>query len=517
VPTLAHPALQRRHDGSALLALTKARTLSACWPLALLVALAAVVRFATIDQQSLWYDEAVTAVRVLHPSLPSTLSAVVHVENTPPLYYLVAWGWTHVLGTGVVALRSLSAVAGVATVAVGWAIGRELGSRGTAIVLAAIAASNPLFVWYSQEARSYELFVLVASVAFLFFLRAHAAPTRRNLAAWTLSSVLALLTHYFAAFLIVAEAALLLRAGVRDRRVLAAVSAVAAAGVAVLPLIHAQGGRGTGWISNWPLGGRLEAIAQYYLLGESGRPLGRAILLLAALPILAALALAPRLNPRERAGALLCAGAGAFAVLAPVALKLASVDYFTPRYLVAAYVPLSAALALLLTAGRTRVGAALAMLVCTGNLLVVAAVDKRPQLQRGDWRGVADALRSGPSERAVVIAVVGALPLQYYRPELVQLSPQQTVRVREIDLVGYPPLLAGATHAPAAGFSLASRGTIHGVVMLRFRATRAMVISGLRLLSRRPVRVDTEALASRNATQLDQSSLPGTGESSSIR
>jgi uncharacterized membrane protein len=498
---LAHPALQRRREGRAVAALTEAQTLSAWWPLALLIALAAVLRFATLDQQSLWYDEAVTAMRVLHPSLPSTLSAVVHVENTPPLYYMVAWGWTRVLGTGVFALRSLSALAGVATVAVGWAIGRELGSRNAAIVLAAIVATNPLFVWYSQEARSYELFVLLASVAFLFFLRAHASPTRRNLAAWTLCSVLALLTHYFAAFLIVAEAALLLRGRVRDRRVLVAVGAVAASGVALLPLIHAQGGRGTGWIPNWPLNGRLEAIAQYYLLGESGRPLGRAILLLAALPILAAFALARRLNPRERARALLCAGIGAFAVLVPLALTLAGVDYFTPRYLVAAYVPLSAALALLLTAGRNRIGAGLAVLVFAGNLLVVGAVDTRPQLQRGDWRGVADALRSGPSERAVVIAVVGALPLQYYEHGLVQLSPGQTVRVDEIDLVGYPPLRAGAARPPAAGFSLYSRSTVHGVVMLRFSAQRAAPISGRRLLSRRPVLVDTEALASRNATR----------------
>jgi hypothetical protein len=187
-------------------------------------------------------------------------------------------------------------------------------------------------------------------------------------------------------------------------------------------------------------------------------------------------------------------------VLAPLALELAGADYFTPRYLVAAYVPLSASLALLLTAGRRRVGAALAVVICTGNLLVLAAVDRRPQLQRGDWRGVAGALRSGPSERAVVIAVVGALPLQYYQPQLLRLSPQQTVRVREIDLVGYPPLRPGAARPPVAGFSLASRSTIHGVVMLRFRAPRAVPVSGRRLLSRRSVLVDTEALGSQIAS-----------------
>jgi len=498
---VAHATLQAPHRGAAApTTAERARALSEYWPLALLIALAAALRFATLDQQSLWYDEAVTAVRVLHPSLGSTLSAVVHVENTPPLYYVAEWGWTRVLGTGVFALRSLSALAGVATVGVTWAIGRELGSRRVAIVLAALVASNPLFVWYSQEARSYELFVLLASVAFLFFLRARSAPTRGNLVAWAVCSALALLTHYFAVFLIAPEAALLLAGRGLERRVLAAVAAVAATFVTLLPLIHAQGGRGTGWIANWPLGGRLEAVAQYYLLGESGRPLGRSILLLAALPILAALPLASRLRPRERAGALLCGAVGAFAVLAPLALALAGFDYFTPRYLVAAYVPLSAALALLLVAGETRIGAALAILVCTGNLIVVAAVDTRPQLQRGDWRGVADALRSGPSERSVVIAVIGALPLQYYQPQLAQLTSRQTVRVREIDLVGYPPLRAGVTRPPAAGFRLVELRAVKGVVVLRFRAPHAVSISARRLLSRRPVLVDSEALASRGAS-----------------
>jgi mannosyltransferase len=480
---------------------TRARGLVAWSPLALLIALATALRLPTLAQQSLWYDEAVTAVRTLHSSLPATLSAVAHVENTPPLYYVLAWGWTRVLGTGVFALRSLSALAGVATVAVAWAIGRELGSRRVAVALAAIVATNPLFVWYSQEARSYELFVLLASLGFLFFLRARTAPAMRNLAAWVLCSALALLTHYFAIFLFAAEAALLLYGRERDRRVLASIAAIAIAGAALLPLLLAQGGHGTGWIGNWPLGGRLEAVAQYYLLGESGRPLGRAILLLAALPLIAALLLATRLTARERSHALICASVGGFAVLAPLALKLAGVDYFTPRYLVAAYVPLSAALALVLVAGRTRAGVALAAVVCAGNLLVVGAVDTRPQLQRGDWRGVADALRTGPPQRAIVIAVTGGLPLQYYEPRLAQLSPAQTVLVREIDLVGYPPLRPNATRPPAAGFSLARRSAVHGIVVLRFRAAGAVAVSARRLLNRRPVLVDTVALASGGAAQ----------------
>ena len=49
------------------------RRLVAWWPLAALIVLAAGLRLATLDQQSLWYDEAYTPVHVLHPSLWATL------------------------------------------------------------------------------------------------------------------------------------------------------------------------------------------------------------------------------------------------------------------------------------------------------------------------------------------------------------------------------------------------------------------------------------------------------------
>jgi len=476
------------------------------WPLIALLALAAVLRFATLEHQSLWYDEAVTAVRVLHPSLSATLSAVVHVENTPPLYYLLEWIWTRALGTGVFALRSLSACAGVGTVAVAWAIGRQLCSRRAAIILAAIVATNPLFVWYSQEARSYELFVLLAAIALLYFLRARQAPTTRNLAMWALASALTLATFYFAIFLVLIEGALLLVAPApnrrppialaADRRRLGAVAAVAAAGLALLPLLLAQHGRGLSWITNWPLHSRMEAVGYYYLVGESGRPLGHLVMLAALAPIAAALTLLPRLEPPARRGALLCAGIGVAAIVLPLLLTLAGADYLAPRYLVGVWVPISAALALVLAARASLAGVVLAVLICLANLGVYAAVLRRPQLQRGDWRGAAGALRSAAPDRAVVIAVIGAVPLQYYIPSLTPLNADTTVTVHEVDLVGYAPIRRAATRPPAAGFALVARRSIHGLVVLRFRAPRAVTIPAQRLLADRPVNVDTEALAS---------------------
>jgi mannosyltransferase len=80
-----------------------------------IVLLGALLRFATLDLQSYPYDEAITVGRVLHSSFFSTLSAVPHSESTPPLYYLIAWIWSRPFGTGEVWMRSLSALAGMAS------------------------------------------------------------------------------------------------------------------------------------------------------------------------------------------------------------------------------------------------------------------------------------------------------------------------------------------------------------------------------------------------------------------
>ena len=54
-----------------------ARRLPPWWPLAALIALAAVLRLSTLDLQSFWYDEAYTPVHVLHADLGATLRSMV--------------------------------------------------------------------------------------------------------------------------------------------------------------------------------------------------------------------------------------------------------------------------------------------------------------------------------------------------------------------------------------------------------------------------------------------------------
>src|SRR3954462_7647406 len=80
----------------------------------MLTVLAALVRFPTLGLQSFDHDEAVTVGLVLHPSLVDTLRPG-GGETRPPLFYVLEWFCSKLFGSGEVAMRLISALAGTAT------------------------------------------------------------------------------------------------------------------------------------------------------------------------------------------------------------------------------------------------------------------------------------------------------------------------------------------------------------------------------------------------------------------
>jgi mannosyltransferase len=487
----------------------RARALRPWWPLVAVALVAAGWRLGTLGSQSLWYDEAFTPVHVLHSGLGATLRAVAHTENSPPLWYVVEWAVTRAFGAGAFALRLISAVAGIGAVVVAWGIGSELAGRRAAIVAAGLVAVNPLFVWYSQEARAYGLFVLTAALAMLCFVRALARPTRERLLLFALSACAALLTHYFAAFLLIPMAVLLLfdrgpRARAREesltqrarasgtnrftlapvagalRRALYAIAAPTLAGAALIPLILAQAGHGTQWIGRWALANRLEAIPQYYLTGYTGASLGHGIELLVFAIALAGLAfgLWRGLDRAEERGALIALAITACGVLIPIALAVLGADYLAPRNLVGAMVPATALLAVVIVARRAgRAGMALAGLLALAFAALSVDVYLSPRLQRGDWAGLARAIGPVSPSKAITTVELGSAPLQYYLPQLRNLRRGVSVTVSEIDETGYAPLRLSAGSPPAPGFHLAERRDVHGLILYKFVSPRPVVVS----------------------------------------
>jgi mannosyltransferase len=183
--------------------------------LALILLLAASLRFYRLDGQSLWADEGNSAALALR-TLPTITRDAAH-DIHPPLYYYVLHFWVRSFGNSEIALRSLSALAGTILVGVVYVLGRDLFSIRTALIATFVAAISPLQVHYCQETRMYILVALWSALAVLFFVkwikqqgvsvdpdqgahphRTRSAPALIFMSLYVCLTAAALYTHYFA-------------------------------------------------------------------------------------------------------------------------------------------------------------------------------------------------------------------------------------------------------------------------------------------------------------------------------
>jgi mannosyltransferase len=417
----------------------------AFWIVAGLTALGAALRFATLGVQSYHHDEIVTASRILRDGFGHAMDAVSFSESAPPLYYALAWLWTQLTGTGELGLRSLSALAGAATVPVAYLLGAELRGRRAGLVAAALVAVNPMLLWYSQEARGYALLSFLTALAALYFVRALERGRRRDLHGWGIAAALALATHYFAIFPVALEALWLLRR--RGRAALAGFWIVAATGLALAPLaLHQMSLGHAEWIGERSLGHRIWEAGVTFAVGETGDVVAHPEWVLpAVVPLLAMLAglalVAARGQRGERRAAGRMLAIAAVTVAAPLALALlaAGKDYVLARNLLPALVPLLAAVAVGFTLRRARhAGAALAAVLIAYSLGFSIWASASPSLQRPDWDAVAAKLGEPEAPRAIVAWKLGAASLRYYLSTgsfQVQPSDGFSWYVHEVDFV----------------------------------------------------------------------------------
>lgn len=454
--------------------------------LAAIVGVALVARFATLDVQSLWFDESVTASLVKR-SLGNMLATIPNSESTPPLYYVCAWLWTRLWGSSEFALRSFSALCGTAAVPVFYAVGRRMLSQQTGLTVAALGAVSPLLIWYSQEARAYALFVLLTAGALLFFLSVRDAFSRRHLAFWAVLSALALATHYFAIFLVLPEAVWLLRARATRREVAIACAVPVAAAAALAPLaIHQQSLDLAVFITETPLEYRLVQVAKQLTVGF-GAPAEVLHSVVAALLVLAGLGLlvwrGTRREHRRAAGMALL---GAFAVFVPLLLAIGGHDYIATRNLLGAWLPLALVVAAGLSAGgRLGTLAAVALVAVLAAVFVAVELDSR--YQRDNWRGAAEALGPATEPRAIVLmsTIVGGTPFTYYAHGTRQMAAPEPVQ--EIDLVSLPqrgitqlgrvkPPRPRAPGSPFPGFAEVAHRYSSTFTVIRYRAAAPLPV-----------------------------------------
>ncbi|MCK7613575.1 glycosyltransferase family 39 protein [Roseibium sediminicola] len=164
--------------------------------LALILAVAALLRLYDLDRTSLWYDEAVSWSQS-KGSLGELLEAVA-TDNYPPLHNVLLWVTMPVLGNSETALRLPSAMLGIFAVMLMAPIGTLLAGRSAGLAAAALLALSPFHIWYSTEARMYALLAATGLLFLLATLKVLQRPTRFWLCALALGGALFLYSHIYA-------------------------------------------------------------------------------------------------------------------------------------------------------------------------------------------------------------------------------------------------------------------------------------------------------------------------------
>jgi hypothetical protein len=129
----------------------------------------------------------------------------------PPLYYLTLGGWLALAGTpaatdrGDLLARLFSLFPGTLVVPLTYALGARLLSARTGTMAAALVALAPLPLFYSREARMYELVACLGLAATWLFVRAVARGTNARWLAFALAGAAAVLVHYAGLLLVLAQ------------------------------------------------------------------------------------------------------------------------------------------------------------------------------------------------------------------------------------------------------------------------------------------------------------------------
>jgi mannosyltransferase len=417
--------------------------------------LAAALRFHRLDAQSFWNDEGNSA-RLSERTIPLLLAGTAS-DVHPPFYYLLLRGWRELAGETEFSLRAPSAFAGVLLVAVVAGLTRALlrqlfvypsgGSRGRRkyaqfpVLLASLLATlHPGLIYYSQEARMYQLLALLAALSTLLLWQWYRLRHERRVAVGYVVCVAAgLYTHYFFPAILVAHgfvAFFLALAPVRKRPRQATgpalhvpvkagrpafttflrlflpwPAAVFAAVLLFLPwlpiFVERSGGSGRE-VMRGPFLEYLEASGRWLLLGptDGGRP--------AAVLMLAVLLLVPLLWPAPRRQAAVIAGWLALLLVAVPLLLLFGGGLARPAYfkfLLIAVPPLCVALALGWQRGygldRPRplflTGLLLVLLLLWGYPRSLYNLYYDPAYARADYRGLAARIAAERHPDAAVI------------------------------------------------------------------------------------------------------------------
>jgi mannosyltransferase len=238
----------------------------------LLATAASVLRVVFLARKPFWFDECFS-VEVARLSWHDFVCLLWWREANMSLYYALLRGWLH-FGFSPFFIRGFSVLASLATLPAIFWLGCKLFDRRVGLIAVALMSCNAYSIRYAQEARSYALFMLLATLSSGFFVAYLREPSRRNRWGYFLASVLAVYAHFYALLLVAAQwlsarveiASRMRRTSIRHTWI--------GIGLAALPLLAFVSKTGAGPIRWIPRPGLHDVLDFWkHLAGNDGWPL----------------------------------------------------------------------------------------------------------------------------------------------------------------------------------------------------------------------------------------------------
>jgi hypothetical protein len=398
------------------------RTISLVLP-CLIIFVAFGLRLYRLDAQSLWFDEGF-ALHLARHNLPQI------IEKNPvgwlPLHSVALHFWLELVGQTPFTARFFSLFFGVLVVALLYLLGKTMAMPRVGVIASLLGGISPFLIYYSQEARTYALWLFLSLLSVYLLLKVLHCPERlREWLFYLGVTTLALYTHYFSVFLLPWGAIALLREAVRGRRWQLLLGGVAGQLFALALCVPLIGFARTSTVDRYgfwrsPLSTLQVVVDLWYNVTSGGNlPFDQA---LPAMGFLAVLAIMGLLMFRPAWNGILIALYFAIPVLGMLALSMWR-ELYVARYL-AIVVP---GVYLLVAQGLDRIWAAstsfrlflkvggLLLLVCSVGVVACSwgqALHNyhfSPQYTRDDFRSAAQFISAHEGESDVIVMSGGGI------------------------------------------------------------------------------------------------------------
>lgn len=169
----------------------------------IILGVAALLRFYRLDSPAMWWDEILVPLTA-HHSWEYLVGFSLGPEMHPPYFGGIIKLLLN-LSSSEFALRSLSALAGTATVGIIFLTGRTVAGTGAGLVAAAFLMANPYMLWLSRQVRPYALLLLALSLVFYFVSKLETDNSKKTWLQIGVISGIQLLLHYVSLFLVFAQ------------------------------------------------------------------------------------------------------------------------------------------------------------------------------------------------------------------------------------------------------------------------------------------------------------------------